>query len=123
MLHHRTLTPVVLRDWAIKIELFTGALVLTTNTSTASHREQGIQPPRGVRAAAQLTVTHWCRPHPRPSPYLALATEPVPWPDRDDDYRPPTGGRRRVDSEKRLAATTSVPISPLRSSLGALVDD
>ncbi|HET6285838.1 MAG TPA: hypothetical protein VFG15_03675 [Amycolatopsis sp.] len=123
MLHHRTLTPVILRDWSIKMELFTGALVLTTNTSTASQREQGIQPPRGVHGASQLTVTHWSRPQPRPSRYLALAIEPVPWPDRDDGYRPPAGGRRLVDSEKRLAAATPVPINPLRSSLGALIDD
>ncbi|MEO6768285.1 MAG: hypothetical protein ABIO03_32710 [Umezawaea sp.] len=32
MLHHRTLIPVVLRDWAIKLEMFTSALALTSNT-------------------------------------------------------------------------------------------
>jgi hypothetical protein len=32
MLHHRTLTPVIPRDWATKLEMFTSALALTANT-------------------------------------------------------------------------------------------
>jgi hypothetical protein len=33
------------------------------------------------------------------------------------------GGRPRLGSEKRLAATMPVPLNPLRSSLAALLDD
>jgi hypothetical protein len=50
MLHHRTLNPVVIRDWSTKMETFTSALALTAATSTASHNALSLDRPQTPKA-------------------------------------------------------------------------
>jgi hypothetical protein len=123
MLHHRGLNPVVLRDWSVKMEMFTSAIALTANTSVESRKAIGSERTRTSKEAAQLAVTHWFRPQPQPSRYLALAIEPVPRPEREGGRRQKTGGRTLSDSEKRLRAKSPAPTNPLRSNLAPLLHD
>jgi hypothetical protein len=123
MLHHRTLNPVVVRDWSVKMEMFTSAIALTASTTTESRKALGIGRPQTPKEAAQLAFTHWFRPEPQPSRYLALAIEPVPWPEREGGHRPRTGGRPWSEGEKRAMARAPFPINPLRSNLGPLLKD
>jgi hypothetical protein len=92
MLHHRTLNPVIIRDWSTKMEIFTGALALTANT-TITHK------PRNAKDITNLNTTKWTRPQPVSSPYLDTATEPVDWPTRTGP-RPPTGARPALPHEQ-----------------------
>ncbi|MDT8913519.1 hypothetical protein [Amycolatopsis sp. PS_44_ISF1] len=57
MLHHRSLNPVVLHDWSVRMELFASAIALTANTSVESRKAIGIERTPTLREAAQLTVT------------------------------------------------------------------
>uniref|UniRef100_UPI003F497F35 hypothetical protein n=1 Tax=Amycolatopsis sp. CA-096443 TaxID=3239919 RepID=UPI003F497F35 len=123
MLHHRSLNPVVLRDWSVKMEMFTSAIALTANTSVESRKAIGIERTRTPKEVAQLAVTHWFRPQPQPSRFLALAIEPIPWAEREGGHRAKTGGRPLLDSEKRLRAKAPVITNPLRSNLGPLLTE
>jgi hypothetical protein len=123
MLHHRTLNPVVIRDWSVKMEMFTSAVALTATTSIESRKALNIARPNTPKEAAQLAFIDWFRPHPQPSRYLALAFDPVPWPKREAGRRPPTGARPSLPSEKRAYAKSPIKINPLRSNLGPLFKD
>lgn len=83
MLHHRLLTPVVLRDWATKLEMFSSALALTANTKARADRSLTI------KEQTAWAFSEWVRPEPAPSPYLDTAAEPVRWPERDGPRRSP----------------------------------
>jgi hypothetical protein len=106
MLHHRTLNPVIIRDWSTKMEVFTAALALTTKTSTKWHK------PRTTKEAIALAANKWVRPRPAPSSYLDTATEPVDWPQRTGP-RPPTGARPTLPGEQ---PKRYFPPNPLRPS-------
>ena len=74
MLHHRTLAPVILRDWSAPLTLFESAIEATANVSRGTwskldHRH-GTMP------------STFMRPGPAPSDYLDTATEPAAWPQR-----------------------------------------
>ena len=74
MLHHRTLAPVILRDWSAPLTLFESAIDATANVSRGTwskldHRH-GTMPSTCIR------------PAPAPSDYLDTATEPAAWPQR-----------------------------------------
>lgn len=104
MLHHRTLTPVVLRDWSRKLEL-------TTNTRT--------QPPKPLKLLTgrefdTFKASDWVRPEPAPSPYLDTAVEPVNWPTRSGPRTPP-GTRPRLPHENRTYNRALT--NPLRPAL------
>src|SRR4030081_3296443 len=101
MLHHRTLNPVVIRDWSSKMELFTSALAQTASTSSASHKALNLKQPRLPKEYNEFAITAWFRPEPQPSTYLYTAFEPVPWPEREGGHRPATGGRPLLPSERR----------------------
>jgi hypothetical protein len=101
ILHHRTLNPVVIGDWSTRMELFTGALMLTASTSLQSRRALNLKEPRSANDHSQLSFTAWFRPRAQPSTYLDSATEPVPWPERDGERRPATGGRPLLPSERQ----------------------
>jgi hypothetical protein len=58
MLHHRTLNPVVIRDWSVKMEVFTSAIALTASTSVESRQALGIGRSQTPKEAAQLAFTH-----------------------------------------------------------------
>jgi hypothetical protein len=110
---HPTLNPVVIRDWATKMEMFTAALALTAATSTASHNALNLDRPQTPKAFKEFAFTSWFRPHPQPSTYLYTAFEPVPWPERD--HRPPTGGRPLLLHERQALSKSPIKINPLRS--------
>jgi hypothetical protein len=117
MLHHRTLNPVVIRDWSTKMEMFTSALALTADTSTASHKSLNLDRPRSPAEFTAYARTHWFRPQQRPSDWLDNATEPVAWAERESGQRPATGGRPALPGEKRLYAKLPAKSNPLRSHL------
>lgn len=107
MLHHRTLNPVVIRDWSTKMEMFTSALALTATTTFKSRT------PLNVKTITALATNEWVRPDPAPASYLDTAVEPVPWPPRDGS-RPPTGGRPRLPHEHRDYNRSPRMANPLR---------
>jgi hypothetical protein len=82
MLHHRSLNPVLIRDWSRKMELFAGALDVCASVSFEARR-----------------TTEYLRPAPVSSPFLDTAVEPVPWPQRSGP-RPPTGARPWLPHKK-----------------------
>ncbi|MEV7551927.1 hypothetical protein AB0N89_20090 [Amycolatopsis sp. NPDC089917] len=114
MLYHRHLNPVVIRDWSTRMELFTSAIALTANTSYESQKALKLPRPQTPRAYDEFAVSHWFRPHAQPSPYLAAATEPVPWPDREGGLRAAFGGRPLLPNERRALAKTPVQVNRLR---------
>lgn len=76
MLHHRTLAPVILRDWSEQQVLFETALSAIA-TVREVHTEYG---PNST--GPTVGSFDFIRPHPAPSDYLATAVEPAPWPER-----------------------------------------
>lgn len=105
LLHHRSLNPIVIRDWSIKMEMFVGALSVSADTRWETRR--------GLDTPAQ--DTEFVRPAPAPSPYLDTAVEPVPWPQRDGP-RPPRGARPTLPGERPGPRVGFYPSNPLRAS-------
>lgn len=106
LLHHRSLNPVVIRDWSMKLEQFTGALVLTTAVSAETLR--GIDGPH--------SNIKYVRPEPAPSAFLDTAVEPLPWTQRNGP-RPSRGARpARPDHQRRKSQLGFYPSNPLRSA-------
>ncbi|RLK58434.1 hypothetical protein [Actinokineospora cianjurensis] len=94
LLHHRTLNPIIIRDWSPRMELFAGALTNTATTRTH-------QPPRprsGPEQRAYLTAA-WTRPEPVASPWLDTATEPLSWHERTEP-RPAPAARPYLPHER-----------------------
>jgi hypothetical protein len=106
LLHHRSLNPIVIRDWSQKMEQFTGALVVSADTRFENRRNLD----------TPAHQTEYVRPEPAPSPYLDTATEPVPWPQRDGP-RPPQGARPTLPSERPGRRLGFYPSNPLRSAI------
>ncbi|MGH3860942.1 hypothetical protein [Actinokineospora sp.] len=97
MPHHRTLNPVVIRDWSRKMEQFASALEISANTTT--------KPPewRGIKEFNTWSSSEWVSPEPALSPYLTTAVEPVNWPQRPGPC-PPTAARPMLSHEQRISA-------------------
>ncbi len=93
ILHHRSLKPIVIRDWSTRMELFSGALNASASTS--------IEAWRGVNGAEQHR-TEYLRPEPAPSDYLDTAVEPVAWP-QPERPRPPRSARPLPPGQMRRA--------------------
>jgi hypothetical protein len=93
MLHHRTLAPVVIRDWSERMELFVGALHVSASTGRDTRRN------RNADDHTDPADATFVRPHAAPSPYLDTAVEPVDWPHRSGP-RPPRGGRPYLPNER-----------------------
>jgi hypothetical protein len=93
MLHHRTLNPVIIRDWSAKTQLLAGALELTASTRFETRQLLN------VKDLSRLSTTEDLRPQLASSAYLDTATEPASWPHRDGP-RPETGARPRLPREK-----------------------
>lgn len=76
MLHHRSLAPVILRDWSPPNELFESAL-----TATATASQPGTE---GGTDASGHTIRSFdfVRPGHAPTHYLDTAVEPAQWPHR-----------------------------------------
>lgn len=55
ILHHRTLNPVVIRDWSRKVEVFDGALAQTANTTL------NLRNPIPAKDPTALATTEWLR--------------------------------------------------------------
>ncbi|WP_063047730.1 hypothetical protein [Nocardia pseudovaccinii] len=74
MLHHRSLAPVITREWAEQNTLFESAV---KDTATVP-----ITPAQSATRENQSTAGRFAfiRPEPAPTDYLAEATEPAPWP-------------------------------------------
>ena len=110
MLHHRTLTLVILRDWATKLEMFTSALALTANTDA--------RPTKGLSPKEQTAwaFSEWVRPEPTRSSFLHTAVEPVSWQQRSEP-RQLTGPRPRLPHEHRDYNRALInPLRPARTT-------
>lgn len=92
MLHHRTLSPVILRDWSEPKVLFESALAATTEVGAEARTGHGATG-SGHESFA------FTRPHAAGSDYLDTAAEPVPWPQRSQP-RPDLNPRPWSDSER-----------------------
>ncbi len=82
MLHHRTLKPVILQDWSEHRELFESSLSATKTVSQPRSERSGM--------CASEPIPHWLnyiRLHRETGDYLDNATEPVPWPQRNEPRR------------------------------------
>jgi hypothetical protein len=90
LLHHRILNPIVIRDWSVKMQLFTGALHVSSETSFETRRKVDV---------TEAHRTEYLRPEPASSTYLDTAVEPVDWPQRPG-RRPPVGARPMLPSER-----------------------
>lgn len=88
MLHHHTLTPVVLHDWSIEMELFTSTLALTANTKPPTPLKL-----RTAKEIAAFRTGEWVRPEPATSSYLDTAVEPASRPTRSAPCPMPPGTR------------------------------
>lgn len=86
ILRHRTLNPVVVRDWSHKTEVFNVAVERTAHTYVDPRRH------RTVKDLTALATTDWVRPDPISSTWLNTATEPLDW-QRRTGPRPSTGGQ------------------------------
>ena len=76
MLHHRSLAPAILRDWAQPNVLFESAI-----SATATVHDVGID--HGTRATGFAARSFdYTRPHRAPTDYLDTAVEPAPWSER-----------------------------------------
>jgi hypothetical protein len=95
MLHHRTLNPVVIRDWSTKMETFTSALALTADTSTASHKSLNLDRPRSPAEFTAYSRTHWFRPQPRPSDCSTTRPSRSPGPNAKAVSVPPPAAAQR----------------------------
>lgn len=90
ILLHRTINPVIHRDWSDRHELFVGTLTRTAEAdphTTLTTSEESTSNIEGRFFGV------WTRPHPQPSTFLDTTTEPVPWTRRD--HRPPPVKRIR----------------------------
>ncbi|UAK36158.1 MULTISPECIES: hypothetical protein [Nocardia] len=83
MLHHRSLAPVITRQWAEPNTLFETAIRATATVSLTrqEHTARETQP-----ITARLA---YHRPQPAPQDYLTDATEPAPWPPPQPRQDPP----------------------------------
>jgi hypothetical protein len=108
MLHHRSLNPVVIRDWSNKMELFAGALDISASLSFETRRNVN---------GAEHHTTEYLRPASVSSPFLDTAVEPVPWPQRDGP-RPPTGARPWLPHEKPKRTRPTAIGTPTITSAG-----
>jgi TniQ len=98
ILYHRHLGPVLVRDWSPRMELFTGTVAASVNTSTfrnAATRSTTTDD------AHELVNAEFLRPFPAPSDYLDIAATPAPWPVRATP-RQPEGARPMLPHERRL---------------------
>ncbi|MEV4241677.1 TniQ family protein [Nocardia sp. NPDC049737] len=78
MLHHRSLAPVILRDWSQPNVLFESALSASA-TITEARAE------RSTAASARVIGSlDFIRPGPVPTDYLDTAVEPASWPERTE---------------------------------------
>lgn len=100
MLHHRTINPVVVRDWSATMELFSSTVQLSASISHTSLRALEGGRARTAVNLARLATAPWSRPEPQPSPFLDTATEPVPWTEKTRD-RKPYAGRPVLPAERR----------------------
>jgi hypothetical protein len=94
MLHHRTLAPVIIRDWSIRMESFASA-------DTKFDAKARLN----VKDHTTLASTEFIRPEPAASPYLDTATEPVPWPQRSQPQPP----RKRTPPAPPREADAALP--------------
>jgi hypothetical protein len=90
LLHHRSINPVIIRDWSTKMGLFSGALHVSSQVTFDARRTVD---------GAETHRTEYLRPQPAQSTYLDTAVEPVDWPQRPGP-RPPVGARPMLPSER-----------------------
>jgi hypothetical protein len=102
MLHHRTLNPVVIRDWSTKMEIFNGALEQTANTTLR------LRKPLTTKDLLALATTEWIRTDPISSTWLNTATEPVDWQRRTGHDHPPADDHP-CHTNDNVAATRERP--------------
>jgi hypothetical protein len=106
ILYHRHVGPVLVRDWSIRMDLFTATVEASTDLEIPQRRRP-TQPPhrQGRPRAGRRRVS---AADPAQSDYLDAATNPVPWPNRTET-RQPRGGRPMVGAEKRLTGSKRPP--------------
>lgn len=73
MLHHRSMAPVIFRDWGPKPEIFEGMLSVSTRTTVSPQERKGFTDP------ISLARSEFVRPMPAASEFLDNAVEPIGW--------------------------------------------
>ena len=106
MLYHRTLNPIIHRDWSDRMELFVGALTRTAETDSYLHTTPTADSESAPDTDGRFVVV-WSRPHPQPSAFLDTAVEPVPWPTRG--RRPPPISRPLLPHERAARGSRFPP--------------
>jgi hypothetical protein len=107
ILYHRHVGPVLVRDWSVRMDLFTATVAASADTW--KFRNATARPNLTVKDVRELVTAEYFRPIPAPSDYLDTATSPVPWPVRSGP-RQPRGGRPMLGAEKRLTGSrTATP--------------
>jgi len=96
MLFHRTLAPVVIRDWSPHLELFVGAVEATASSGWATPDVELLTPTTPSTYLPQ--IADYIRRDPAPSDYLRTATTPLPW---DQPENRPTRLSRPLSRSER----------------------
>ena len=73
ILHHRSMAPVIFRDWTPRTEMFEGMLNISRRTTVSLQERTNFNDP--VDSANAVFI----RPEPAKSEYLDNADEPVDW--------------------------------------------
>ena len=96
MLFHRTLAPVVIRDWSPHLELFVGAVEATASSGWATPDVELLTSTTPSTYLPQ--IADYIRRDPAPSDYLRTATTPLPW---DQPENRPTRLSRPLSRSER----------------------
>jgi hypothetical protein len=107
ILYHRHINPVLVRDWSIRMDLFTATVEASANTWTfrnAANRHMT------GKDAHELPAAEYLRPFPAQSDYLDTAVTPATWPVRaapqqSGGGRPMLGAERRIIGEIRQSSS------------------
>jgi hypothetical protein len=110
ILYHRHVGPVLVRDWSVRMDLFTATVAATADTwkfRNAAARPNHLT----VKDVRELVAAEYLRPIPAQSDYLDTATNPVPWPTRSEP-RQSGGGRPMLGAAKRLSGSRGTITRP-----------
>jgi hypothetical protein len=108
MLHHRSLAPVIVRDWSPPNVLFESAL-----TATATVSQPGADHGPGTDASAPTSGSFdYIRPGHAPTHYLDTAVEPAQWP-QPTQPRPESQPAAVVGKRTALLQTQPTPPPPI----------
>jgi hypothetical protein len=111
ILYHRHVGPVLVRDWSIRMDLFTA----TVEASADTWRFRNVATRHlTAKDARELITAEYLRPFPARSDYLDAAVSPAPWPATGP--REPRAGRPMLGAERRLTGSKRAAHPPAPQS-------